>query len=100
MEIHLRWACRPGIEFYLSPKLTRARWEAILVTGGLFDVFLWDTDWRMEAMLDVSEESTRELRDWMGYDLDTVHRLPPQPTKEELAKAEKYLRQLGKEPKR
>lgn len=83
---------------HLSPKLTSEMWERILVSEGLFDEFLWDTDWRLEKMLDLPEESSRQTRELMGYDLETVHRLPPSPSREEFVAAELYLRKLGRFP--
>ncbi len=83
-------------EAHLSPRLTRDEWESLLVTGGLFDALLWDTDWRMEIMLDKPEYATEEVRKLLGYDLHTVQRLAPSPTPEQLETATRYLRELGR----
>ncbi len=83
-------------EAHLSPQLTRDEWESLLVTGGLVDALLWDTDWRMEVMLDKPEYATEEVRQLLGYDLQTVQRLAPRPTPEQLETAIRYLRGLAR----
>ncbi len=83
-------------EAHLSPQLTRDEWESLLVTDGLFDALLWDTDWRLEVMLDKPEYATEEARQLLGYDLQTAQRLFPHPTPEELDAATRYLRDLGR----
>jgi hypothetical protein len=82
-------------EVYRSPKFTRDEWDHMLVEGCLFGQFLWDTDWRWAAPLDLAEDTTREIRGWMGLDLATVHRLPEIPRPEIVATAERYLRSLS-----
>ncbi len=81
-------------EVYLSSRLTREVWDAILQTGGIFDALLWDTDWRLEIMLDRPEQTTEEVRKLMGYDLDIIHRLAPTPTPEQHQSALDYLGEL------
>ncbi len=82
-------------EVHLSPELTSDEWESMLVTGGVFDALLWDTDWRIEAILERSENASREVRELMGFDLKTVHRLVQNPTRQQLETAESYLRGLS-----
>ncbi len=79
---------------YLSEKMTLDVWERLTVDGGLWDEFLWDDDWRMDAIMDLPPHLAEGLTQVTGIDLDVVQALPHTPGQSELDKAEQYLAQF------
>ena len=78
---------------YLSERLTLDVWESLLLdTGGLFDEFLWDTDWRQDELMDLPPRKADEISNKMGLNLEVVQALPHSPNESELRMAEHYIR--------
>ncbi len=78
---------------YLSESLTPEVWHDLLLSdGGLWDEFLWDSDWRMSEILDLPPAAASKLSGEMGLDIEVVHSLAHTPTTAEVRMAEYYLR--------
>ena len=80
---------------YLSESLTPEVWSHLLLgDGGLWDDFLWDTDWRMSEILDLPPATASQLSGEMGLDIEVVHSLAHTPSKAEVNMAEYFLRYI------
>jgi len=78
---------------YVSERLTLDVWDNLLLdTGGLFDEFLWDTDWRQDELMDLAPQDADAVAKTMGLDLEVVQALPHSPSEAELWMAEHYIR--------
>lgn len=79
-------------EPYLAEQMDHEQWENILLGGGgLFDEFLWDTDWMMDNLMDLPSAATKPVTEAMGLNLGVVQSLPHTPSPAELEMAEHYL---------
>ncbi len=84
-----------GAQIHRSKKITPVLWDDLLLgAGGLWDEFLWDDDWRMDNLMDLPIPETKNITTLTGIDLATVHALPHTPTRVELNKAERYLKNV------
>ena len=86
---------------HLSAGLTTEVWEELLLASdGVAGEFLWDEDWRYDAILDASPENADSLAELMGVDLDVTHALPRTPSPDEVEEARRYLTILIRDPER
>jgi len=80
---------------YLSEKMTPEVWEELLLSEDfLMNEFLWDTDWRMDFILDAHPDQAKAVTQMAGLNLDVVQALPHTPNAAELEMAERYINDL------
>lgn len=78
---------------YRSKEITEECWQDLLLgDGGLWSEFLWDDDWRMDALMDLPAPAAKRVTDEMGLNLDVVQKLPHTPDRAELIMAEGYIK--------
>jgi len=81
----------PTSQPYLSEQLTEEMWNELLGEGGLWDEFLWDSDWRVDSLMDLPPDRAKSIAETTGLDLDVVQALPHTPSAAELRMAEHYV---------